>query len=211
MTSACVKSSSSLESALPASLGGAAADLDGGGPAADFAAGAGDEATSRTNPSFSSFWSSWRNFAASIFSNFLLTSETRVLPSIWASTARSARGRKLDLPEASSMPLPVLEKIEEPSIVIQEDTKKRCNARCKLRCESNCIWQPGASGASNRGRPVASPARRLDNENIPGFHLGPVGGPQFDHRAVGSFDPVAAGHALAPAGHPVRPYQAVPG
>ena len=109
-TTAAVKSrSSSLSAAAGGDAGAAGLGTEGAGAAL--------EATSRTNPSLANYSSNWKNLASGILSNFLLISDSVVLPSTWASTARSARERMLDLPEASSMPLPVFEQIEEPFIV----------------------------------------------------------------------------------------------
>src|SRR5512134_3432428 len=97
----------------PSSAGGGAF----GGVLAAGAAGRGvgaadwPEDTSRTKPSLSSCWISASNLSAESLSNLAEMSESGVLPSTAASTARSARDRWLVLPEASCTPLPVFEKI----------------------------------------------------------------------------------------------------
>jgi hypothetical protein len=66
-------------------------------------------ATSRTNPSLSSCAMSFSNSPSKLLPTFCATSPSVARPSMADSTARSARLRRLVLPEASWTPLPDLE------------------------------------------------------------------------------------------------------
>src|SRR6185503_11193075 len=66
-------------------------------------------ATSRTKPSLSSCAMSFSNSASKLLPTFCATSPSVARPSMAESTARSARLRRLVLPEASWTPLPDFE------------------------------------------------------------------------------------------------------